>query len=126
MAAPHTGTPFDLVGTTGSALAVLGLCLLALRVRTLRLLTRPVAAAGAMTLTLYTLHAVSLSADLEPWDDTGYYLLQAAVALGFATLWLAALPRGPLETLVHQLSTSAATLAVPPPDPRPPADEQPP
>ena len=33
MAAPHTGTPFDLVGTTGSAMAVLGLCLLVVRVR---------------------------------------------------------------------------------------------
>ena len=28
VAAPHTGTPLDLIGTTGSAMAVLGLCLL--------------------------------------------------------------------------------------------------
>ena len=58
--APHSGTPFDLAATTGSALAVIGGSLLlvgvlpGLGVRFLAV----VFGAGTMTLTLYTLHAV--------------------------------------------------------------------
>ncbi len=52
VAAPHSGATLDLVGTAGSALAVLGLCLLVTRRGLGPLL--PVAAAGSMTLTLYT------------------------------------------------------------------------
>ncbi len=119
MAAPHTGTPFDLIGTTGSAMAVLGLCLLLTRVPWVRIISRPVAAAGSMTLTLYTIHVVALSQDWGEWDSVTYYLTHVVVALVFATLWLLVLPRGPLEGLVHTVSTGVASELVPRRDPAP-------
>ena len=62
--APHSGTPFDLLHTTGTALLVLGVCLLLGRrwPRT----TAVVFGAGAMTLTLYTLHVVLRTPDFLP------------------------------------------------------------
>lgn len=112
LAAPHTGTPLDLIGTTGSAMAVLGLCLLIVRLPWLRLLTHPVSAAGSMTLTLYTVHVFALAQPWGEWDSLGYYLTHVFVALTFATLWLLALPKGPMEWLVHQISSAVARLFV--------------
>lgn len=54
VAAPHSGTPFDLAQTIGSALVVIGLCLMAGRL--LPSLLAVVFGAGAMTLTLYAAH----------------------------------------------------------------------
>ena len=113
VAAPHTSTPLDLIGTAGSAMAVLGLCLLLTRFAWVRTLSRPVAAAGSMTLTLYTIHVVALAQPWGEWDSVPYYLTHVVVALVFATLWLHRLPRGPLEGLVHTVSTGVAAMAVP-------------
>ena len=41
VAAPHTGTPFDLLHTIGTSLAVLGACILLTRSDAVRRLTRP-------------------------------------------------------------------------------------
>ena len=57
--APHTGTPFDLAHTTGTALAVLGAMLLLARAAPA--VVWPLAAVGAMPLTLYTLHVTALA-----------------------------------------------------------------
>ena len=92
--AVHSSTPPDLLATTGSALAVLGLALL-LAGR----LTAPLAAAGSMPLTLYTAHVVLLGTT-ETDDPVRYYLLQVAVALVAATLWRRWFGRGPLEAAV--------------------------
>ena len=128
MAAPHTGTPFDLIGTTGSAMAILGLCLLAVRVDWLRVLSHPVAAAGSMTLTLYTLHVLALAQPWGEWDSVTYYLTHVVVALTFASLWLWWLPKGPMEWMVHTISSGVATMLVPPvpSTPRPPPAPHPP
>ena len=127
LAAPHTGTPFDLIGTTGSAMAILGLCLLAVRVDWVRLLTHPVAAAGSMTLTLYTLHVFVLAQPWGEWDSVSYYLTHVVAALTFATCWLLVLPKGPMEWLVHEISADVGNLLVPPragrPPPPPPRDQ---
>src|SRR5690606_9273517 len=48
---PHSGTPFDMWHTMGTAAAVLGAMLLL--ARRLGVLLRPLAAIGSMTLTLY-------------------------------------------------------------------------
>lgn len=116
LAVPHSGTPFDLIGTTGSAIAVLGLCLLAVRVDWLRWVSHPVAAAGTMTLTLYTVHVIVMA---QSWghgrgDTIAYYAAHAVVALLAATLWLRRFRRGPLEELVHRISTAVARRVVPP------------
>jgi uncharacterized membrane protein len=92
---PHSGTSFDLVHTTGVALAVLGGCLLLARAAgwTVGWL----AGAGGMTLTIYTLHVAALAAG---WglDRPGRALavhVVAALALGYC--WRRWVGRGPLE-----------------------------
>lgn len=95
--AAHTTTPPDLLHTTGTALAVLGLALL-LAPLAPRLLA-PLAAAGSMPLTLYSAHLIvlALTGDGSPlllWS------VQAVAALVLATLWRRRYGRGPLETLL--------------------------
>jgi len=106
--APHTGTPFDLAHTTGTALAVLGLMLVLARV--VPMLVWPLAAVGAMPLTLYTLHVVALvlvpvklvRAVGIPAGSLLIVHLVAAVVIGVALR--AAGWRGPLEALVRVVS----------------------
>ena len=97
VAAPHSGTTLDLVGTSGSAVAVLGLCLLATGWGAGPLF--PLAAAGSMTLTLYTAHVLALRTHggLLLDDRLHLWLLHVAVALGFGTGWRLLVGRGPLE-----------------------------
>ena len=54
----------------------------------------PLAAAGSMTLTLYTAHVVFLNSPLDVYDETPAYLLQVAAALVFALAWSATMGRG--------------------------------
>lgn len=106
--APHSGTPLDLAATIGSAMAVLGLCLLLTRVQ-----PRVWAAAfgaGAMTLSLYTLHVVLMGRGWWPELETpDHYDDQVLIVLGVGAV-LALVPlRGPLETVVAIVSRAAAT-----------------
>jgi uncharacterized membrane protein YeiB len=96
----HSGTPIDMLHTLGSAIAVLGLVLLVCRFRVAQRLLRPVALAGAMTLTVYSAHAFVLR---SPWTEDhplALYLLLVAGALVFAVLWHRWMGQGPLERLV--------------------------
>ncbi|MGY1701517.1 heparan-alpha-glucosaminide N-acetyltransferase domain-containing protein [Geodermatophilus sp. SYSU D00766] len=97
---PHSSTPLDLVFTIGVGLAVLGVCLLVGRMTTG--LLRPLAVAGSMTLTLYSLHLLMLSSPFMPDDDLASLLLQVLVLVAFAFAWSSAHVRGPLEDLVAQ------------------------
>jgi hypothetical protein len=112
---PHTGTPFDLAHTTGSALAVLGAALLVARFT--RALAVVPAAVGAIPLTLYTAHVLALAAVPPTPGSEGELLLwhiAGAVAVAVA-LWLAGL-RGPLEWAVSTaagLARRAITPAAP-------------
>ena len=72
-----------------------------------------------MTLTLYTIHVVALAQPWGEWDSVSYYLTHVVVALVFATLWLHVLPRGPLEGLVHTVSSAVASEVVTRPAPSP-------
>jgi len=103
--APHSTTPLDLLHTTGTALVLLGLMLLLARLAG-RLL-RPLAAAGSMTLTLYTLHVVALSTGALPPDPATSYVGQVGAAMLGATLWRATAGRGPLERAVGALAERA-------------------
>jgi hypothetical protein len=108
--APHTGTPVDLAHTTGTALAVLGAALLVARVAPVALW--PLAAVGAMPLTLYTLHVTALAvfppeaaATVGVSAETLLVVhLLAALAIGTAVRaggW-----RGPVEVAVGAVSGS--------------------
>ncbi len=105
--APHSGSAVDLVHTAGCALAVLGACLLLTRWRALAALALPLAAAGSMTLTLYSVHVVLRAPMQLLLPPTASYLVQVLVLVGAATVWRltadrGAVPRrGPLEQLAH-------------------------
>jgi uncharacterized membrane protein len=97
--APHSTTPLDLVFTIGLSLAVLGCAILVGRTTTA--LLRPLAAAGSMTLTLYSLHLVLLSWSAMPGGGAGW-LIQVALVVAFALLWSHSHARGPLEEIVAE------------------------
>jgi len=103
---PHSGTPFDLLHTSGTALAVIGgLCLLPVAVT--RFLF-PIAAFGSMPLTIYTAHVLALAA----WPQETLTLLGLHVLLGvvFATVWRLVVGRGPAEIVVGRIASGAAAL----------------
>jgi len=95
---PHTTTPLDLLHTTGVAFAVLGFMLLF--ARGARPLLAPLAAAGGMTLTLYSAHVVLLTSPPLSANVLVSFLLHVALALAFAIAWRRRRGRGPLEGLV--------------------------
>lgn len=115
--APHTSTPLDLVGTTGTAVALLGFMLLGghLPGRPLRRLfaiaQRPLAAAGAMTLTFYAAHIIFINSDYDTYEAHKGYFLQVVVVLLFGLGWRATAGRGPLEGLVTMLTNRARRWA---------------
>jgi uncharacterized membrane protein len=115
--APHTSTPLDLLGTTGTAIALLGLILLASHIsrpvprRLVAVLQAPLAAAGSMTLTLYTAHIIFINSDYDTYDATTGYLLQCAAVLLIGLSWRATAGRGPLEGLVAALAGRARRWA---------------
>lgn len=89
-----------MVRTLGSATAVLGTALLLTRVPIIRRLLRPLAAAGAMTLTLYCGHLLVLATGvLQHAPGTMYFLLVVS-ALAFGFFWQRWLGQGPFERLV--------------------------
>lgn len=105
---PHSGGTFEIIGSGGFAIGVLGLCLLL--AKPLFWLLVPIAGIGRMPLTAYTLHVVSyavlitpfaLAPELKGKDDVlgGNLLWTVSVvvlAIG-CTWWAAARGRGPLE-----------------------------
>jgi len=115
--APHTGTPFDLLDTTGTAIALLGAMLLAeqLAPPAVRRLTgavqTPLAAAGSMTLTFYTAHITFINSDYDTYGPATGYTLQAVAVLVIGLAWRVTAGRGPLEGLVTVLSARAGRWA---------------
>lgn len=119
----HTSRPLNVVGAIGSALVVIGLCVLLYQVpgRGVAVAMRPLRAAGAMTLSLYTVHVLwtwrlrvhASTTDTPFGSDGGYgdWLLQAVVLCAAATVWLAFWPRGPVEQLVRIASLPRRTNA---------------
>lgn len=108
----HTSTPLNVLSAIGSAVLVIGLCALVLRLSWSRLLLMPLRAAGAMTLTLYTIHVLwTWRLHVATLDDPGLsrgsvqdWLLQVVVLCVAAALWQTFLGKGPLEWLMRRLS----------------------
>lgn len=106
----HSSTPVFVLSAAGSAMAVLGLCVLLVRSRPVEIVSRPLQWLGAMPLTWYTAHVllVWLSGEhgsflVAPgWPEWTAQLVLFAV---LASWWRAAVGRGPLEQLVRLAST---------------------
>jgi len=109
--APYATTPFRMVHDLGIAMACLGLSLLITRSRLGCRALGPLAAAGAMTLTLYTAHVVVLDATsfLEDHPIQLFFVL-AYIALTFAALCRQGGWRGPLEAAVTWASAHSRHL----------------
>ncbi|WP_052809807.1 heparan-alpha-glucosaminide N-acetyltransferase domain-containing protein [Streptomonospora alba] len=113
-ALPHSGTPLEILGAGGVAIAVLGLCLLA--ERALRWIAYPVAAVGALALTVYVGHVLLIwVAENDLWRRTplqwatdNLALTVLAASLVGATAWRLTVGRGPLEWPLHAVSSWAA------------------
>jgi uncharacterized membrane protein YeiB len=105
--APHSSTPIDMVHTLGSAMAVLGAALLLTRCGVAAHLLRPLAAAGAMTLTLYCGHLLVLATGVLADAPGTMYVLLVLGALVFGFGWQRWLGQGPLERLVAAAANRA-------------------
>lgn len=107
-AAPHSATPLDLLHTSAVAAAVIGAFLLLGRLAewvALDLLL-PLRGAGAMTLTLYSVHVWVVSGFyLKPlpagWTEDAMYFAHAATAVIVGIVFVLLKWRGPLEWLGH-------------------------
>ncbi|MDD7932046.1 heparan-alpha-glucosaminide N-acetyltransferase domain-containing protein [Actinomycetospora straminea] len=112
---PHSSTPPDLARTLGTALAVLGVMLLLDRVRSpvLAVVRAPLAAAGAMTLTFYTLHVLFLDSPVDVYGPVTGYVVQVVAVLLLGIAWRASAGRGPLETLASAAGARAARWVAP-------------
>lgn len=105
---PHSTTPFDLAQTAGSAALVIGLCLLLVGwvgdvsvagERSVQVLF----GAGAMTLTLYTLHLLMRTERFPPAEEPSSYVWHVVVVLWVGSVFAALRIRGPLEWVVGWL-----------------------
>jgi uncharacterized membrane protein len=105
VAAPHSGSPFDLMHTIGTACFVLGAMLLLARVA--RPAVWPLAAIGSMTFTLYSLHVVLISTAL-PDTIPNALLWHVLIALAIAVPWRMFVGRGPLEAVAAVVADAAA------------------
>ncbi|WP_313555290.1 DUF418 domain-containing protein [Miniimonas arenae] len=113
---PHGNSPFEVIGNAGVALAVTGLCLLATSWRAGSLLLSPLAATGAMSLTIYTVQLLVIGAlgEHAVWfpESNGPLLALAIGSIVFATIWRHFLGKGPLERALSGASDAAARAVV--------------
>ncbi|GAA1874964.1 heparan-alpha-glucosaminide N-acetyltransferase domain-containing protein [Myceligenerans crystallogenes] len=101
---PHDDTTLEAIGSGGFALGVIGLCLFAGRIGALVL--APLAAVGALALTVYSAQIVAIWAvtasgfdllDPPTNEPLGWMVL---IALAAATVWRVLFGQGPLERVM--------------------------
>ncbi|TLP74077.1 DUF418 domain-containing protein [Nesterenkonia sphaerica] len=99
----HSEMPLWMLGSTGAAVFVLGVCL---KVGDwTRLATKPLADLGRLAFTAYVLHLVVIALLVRPGPETLLGGVTTTAVLGaalilFAVLWLLVFPRGPFELLL--------------------------
>lgn len=127
---PHDDTMFEALGSGGFALGVLGLCLLVggrgtagawgdgrgtrqVARRVVLAVTAPLAAVGAMALTVYSAQLVVIwwwartGVDLLTYPSNEPLGVMVLSALAAATLWRALFGRGPLERVFARITRTA-------------------
>ena len=102
MPGPHTNTPFALLISLGMAVFALGAFLLLARL--IGKVLTPLAAAGSMTFTLYTLHLLFLALEVYDLAPGFWFWMQLAVFGLLAVAWQRAVGQGPLEKAVARVS----------------------
>ncbi|MCJ0872926.1 heparan-alpha-glucosaminide N-acetyltransferase domain-containing protein [Streptomyces sp. AP-93] len=104
VAGPYSQTPLETLGNSGVGAALIGLLALAAHGagRAATRLLRPLAAVGAMALTVYVAHALALAVFLRGWSGWGVLAAFSGVAVIACLAWGhflrgTELRRGPLE-----------------------------
>ena len=108
-AGPHSGTPMEILGAGGCALAVLGLALII--GNRAHWVFHPVLAVGTMPLTAYTGHLLAVWAFGTGEDNGQKWLLLAATTaatMTVAVIWLRYFQSGPLEAGLRTIASAAA------------------
>ena len=105
ISSPHTGTPFDFAHTIGTGLSVIGIALLFSSVAPR--VFAVVFGAGAMTLTLYSLHVVLLVPGAWSEDSMESFLKHSALILAIGAAYRLMGRSGPLERLLALVTKAA-------------------
>ncbi|TQM43833.1 putative membrane protein YeiB [Pseudonocardia cypriaca] len=108
---PHSHTPVDVLHTAGSAAAVLGAALLLTRIPAVARALAPIAAAGSMSLTMYSAHLILLATGFLGDDPVLLFLAMVVGALALAAAWRSRFKQGPLEALVADSATAVRRMA---------------
>ena len=111
---PHSSSPVEVLTNIGVVVAVLAVCLV-LADRFPRTVA-PLAATGALALTAYCGHLVAIAVlgRMVVFDPSNVRLaVFVVVTVAVAWGWRAALGRGPLERVLHEVSTAVADAVVP-------------
>lgn len=122
-AVPHSSGLWEVIGTGGFAIAMIGACLLLCRVGVVKIVSLPLRATGAMPLTAYTAQLlgwalVALITVGDPGDISGFRALDPfwpftiCTVIG-CTAWALVIGRGPLEWLLDR-ATRTVGRPVPP------------
>ena len=110
----HSGSPFEVVGSLGFAIAVLALCLLI--AQRARYALFPLIATGSMPLTAYSVQLLALFAigSSSYWvqgsDNGALFLTLTLVIMAGCSVWALAIGTGPLEQVLKQVSQRAAGI----------------
>lgn len=102
--AQHSNSTLDLLHTIGCAMALLGLALLVCRIPAVAKLVYPLAAAGSMTLTLYTAHLFVLRTGVLSERFVPLFVLMATGSMLIAVAVRAVARTGPLELVVSRVA----------------------
>lgn len=112
----HSGTPFDVFGSAGISLVVIGLCLMVFRVA--RTWSFPLRATGTMALTVYSAHIVVIFVlcqtsergddGVYPWQNIWTWLLFVSIAMAVSSLWIHRFRRGPLEQIITTIAVRSS------------------
>ncbi len=106
---PHEGSPFEVVGSGGFAIAVIGLCL---RIAALLpVVLVPLEAVGQLALTVYAVHIVVIDLVAPEGDliaDDGAYLAFVVVTLVLCLLWTRTIGGGPFERALGAVAGRAS------------------
>lgn len=114
IAEPYSQTPLETLGNAGVGVALIGIGALAVRVAWAARLLRPLAAVGAMALSVYVAHALVLAWGLDAspasWTALGWFSATALLGAWCRQhLWRgSALRVGPLEWGLRSLNRWAA------------------
>jgi uncharacterized membrane protein len=108
----HSGTPFDVYGSAGVSMVIIGLCLMLCRRP--GPLSFPLRATGSMVLTVYSTHIVAIfvlclfternAGGNYPWQGLLTWVVFVLVAVVVSTIWIARFGRGPLERLISSIA----------------------